>query len=308
MAAGEVDALAISDGVAEAVVVPELGAGLARYDLLVEGRREPLFRPCRQLATAGPFDLALNLLVPWSGRISGGGFAAGQRFHPLAPNHPGEPLPIHGNGFAAAWSLAEASRDRMRLTLASAGPGPYRYEAEVTYALREGALAIDLAVTSHADAPLPHGLGLHPWFPRTPGTTLQARAHTVTLEDSRHLPAGQLPVACRTDWDFAEPRRLPGAWVNNDFSPWDGRAVVAWEDRGLSLAVDTGNDPALTTYILYSPASDADFFCFEPVTHPVDAHNRPGGPAAHGLSILARGETLKVRCRFVPTRVAPPAA
>lgn len=298
------DTLAIADGLAEAVIVPALGAGLASYDLLVDGRREPLFRPCRNLAAAAPFDLAHNVLVPWSGRISGGGFTVGGRFYALEPNLSGEPLPIHGNGFSSAWRIAEASRSRARLTLASVGPGPYRYDAEVTYALQAGALAVDLAVTSRADVPLPYGLGLHPWFPRTPRTTLYARATTVTLEDSRHLPAGQLPVARRRDWDFGEPRRLPGAWVNNDFSPWDGRAVIRWEDRGLSLALDTGNDPALTTYILYSPASDADFFCFEPVTHPVDAHNRPGGPAAHGLSILASGETLAVRCRFVPGTLA----
>ncbi len=156
-----------------------------------------------------------------------------------------------------------------------------------------------LSVTNRAGHPLPHGLGLHPWFPRTPGTTLRADATTVTLEDSRHLPAGQLPVASRKDWDFSAPRRLPGAWINNDFSPWDGRAEIEWPDRGLRLVVDTGRDPHLKTFILYSPASDADFFCFEPVTHPVDAHNRPGGPEANGLTVLDPGDTLAVSCRLL---------
>ena len=300
-----VNTLAISDGVAKAVIVPELGAGLASYDLLVGGRREPLFRPCRDLSAARPFDLAHNILVPWSGRISGDGFTFDGRFHALGPNLPGEPLPIHGNGFSSAWSLAEVSSDRARLTFASSGPGPYRYDAEVTYALKVGALLIDLAVTSRAAIPLPYGLGLHPWFPRTPGTTLQARAITATLEDNRHLPAGQVPIALRSEWDFGTPKHLPGAWVNNDFGPWDGHAVIRWKDRGLSLAVEARRGSALTTFILYSPAFDADFFCFEPVTHPVDAHNRVGGPAAHGLSVLSSGETLAVGCRFVPGWLVP---
>ena len=188
------------------------------------------------------------------------------------------------------------------LTLSSNGPGPYRFQACVTYTLDSGALTMTLAVTNHAADPLPHGLGLHPWFPRTPGTTLRASATAVTLEDSRHLPAGQLLVASRKDWDFAEARQLPGAWINNDFSGWDGRAEIVWADRDLRLIIDAGRDPRLTTFILYSPASDANFFCFEPVTHPVDAHNRPGGPEANGLSVLAPGQTLEVSCRFTPER------
>ncbi len=78
--------LTISDGVAEAVVVPELGAGVAAYDLVGASGRTALFRPCREPSRAAPFDLALNLLVPWSNRISGGGFHFGGQFHALAPN------------------------------------------------------------------------------------------------------------------------------------------------------------------------------------------------------------------------------
>ncbi len=299
-----VHALTIADSSSTVVIVPELGAGLASFDLLVDEGQEPLFRPCRDLARAQPFDLASNLLVPWSGRISGGGFRFGDRFHSLDPNLAGEPLPIHGSGFASSWTVVEAAGSQAILTLSSSGPGPYRFDARVIYTLDAGALIVSLAVTSHAADPLPYGLGLHPWLPRTPGTTVRAKATTVTLEDSRHLPAGQVPVASRKDWDFSEPRRLPGAWINNDFSGWDGRAEIVWEDRNLRLVVDTDRDPSLTTFILYSPASDADFFCFEPVTHPVDAHNRPGGPEANGLCLLAPGDTLAVSCRFSPSRLS----
>ena len=56
----------------------------------------------------------------------------------------------------------------------------------------------------------------------------------------------------------------------------------------------------LRTYILYSPGRDASFFCFEPVSHVVDAHNLPGGPEANGLAILAAGEIVEVSCRYCP--------
>jgi aldose 1-epimerase len=295
--------LALADERARVAIVPELGAGLASYDLADSDDEQPLFRRCREAEAAHPFDLACNLLIPWSGRVSGGGFSFGGQFYPLAPTIEEEPLPIHGNGFAAPWTVLEASPARASLGLRSAGPGPYDYEAEVAYALADGALSIALAVTHRGADPLPYGLGLHPWLPRTPATTLWAPAATVTIEDSRHLPAGQVPVAARRDWNFNQRRRLPGAWVNNDFSPWPGQAEIAWPDRGLALDVSTGGDPHLSSYILYSPASDADFFCFEPVTHPVDAHNQPGGPERHGLVPLAHGEQLAVSCRFTPRRL-----
>jgi len=290
----------LKDGAAEALIVPALGAGLASYDFMSRGRREPLFRPCRELARAQPFDLANNLLVPWSNRISGGGFHFRGRFHALPPNLTGEPAPIHGNGFSSAWTPVETSAVSATLTLESDGPGPYKYAAEVRYALEAGALSVRLRVANRGEDALPFGLGLHPWLPRTPRATLRARATTVTLEDRFHLPAGQAPVASLADWDFSAPRRLPDTWINNDFSPWDGYADIVWTDRDLRLSIEA--DEAVSAYILYAPGPAADHFCFEPVTHLVDAHNRPGGPEANGMAILETGDELAIACRFVPGR------
>ena len=293
--------ISLSDGVAEVVIVPTLGAGLASYDLISHGRREPLLRPCRDLSRATPFDLANNLLVPWSNRISGGGFAFGGRFYPLQPNLADEPMPIHGIGFSSVWETVEASVVSAFLTFNSDGPGPFKFVAAVRYSLEQGALRVALKVTNLGTNKLPFGLGLHPWFPRTPGTTLQARATVVTLENSLHLPAGQIAVTSCEDWNFSAHRRLPDRWINNDFSPWNGRAEIVWSDRALRLSIEA--DGALSAYILYSPTSDANFFCLEPGTHLVDAHNRPGGPKANGLTILDHRDDLAVSCRFVPTRL-----
>ena len=128
--------ITIADGVAEAQIVPGLGAGLASYDLLAAAERTALFRPCRDLSRAGPFDLANNLLVPWSNRISGGGFHFGGAFHRLDPNLPEEPYPIHGNGFSSRWSIERSASDSAELSLRSEGPGPFRYEAHAAYAWR----------------------------------------------------------------------------------------------------------------------------------------------------------------------------
>lgn len=290
--------LTLTDGAAEIVIVPELGAGLASYDLVGAGDRRPVFRPCRRLSGAGPFDLASILLVPWSNRISGGGFTFAGKFHPLEPNLPGDPYPIHGNGFSSAWSVEDLTATKAELSLMSEGPGPFRYAARAYYALNAGALTMRLSVVNHAAAPLPFGLGFHLWIVRTPETLLRARAKRFVSETSDHLPSGESHLSLRPDWNFAEPQGLPEGWINNAFLDWDGRASVHWPDREFALEVVA--EPPLTVYIVYSPSHEADFFCFEPVTHAVDAHNASGGPEANGLSILAPQESLSILCLCMP--------
>lgn len=293
--------ITLFDGAAEAVVVPGLGAGLAAYDLVEADRRTPLFRPCKNLSRWQPFDLANNLLLPWSNRISCGGFSFAGKFHPLAPNLEGEPYPIHGNGFFRTWTVEAVAAASVELSLTSNGPGPFRYAARAAYALRSGALTMRLSLVNLADEPLPYGLGFHPWIVRTPETLLRAKADRIALETSDHLPSGTAPVSSRPDWDFEAPLKLPSGWINNAFLGWDGRAEVIWLDR--KLALDIAADPPLDVCIVYSPSDTADFFCFEPVTHPVDAHNACGGPEANGLAILEPGASLTATCRFEPRRI-----
>ena len=50
----------ISDGISESAIVPDLGAGLAWYDLVVGGKSAPIFRPCRNPSEAHPLDLGLK--------------------------------------------------------------------------------------------------------------------------------------------------------------------------------------------------------------------------------------------------------
>jgi aldose 1-epimerase len=288
----------ISDGISESAIVPDLGAGLAWYDLVVGGKSAPIFRPCRNPYEAHPLDLALNLLVPWSNWISNGGFTFEGVFHRLEPNLPGEAFPIHGNAFSSPWMVESRNSSRATLTLDSSGPGPFRYVSTVTYEVRSGALSVELCARNMGRA-LPFGLGLHPWLPRTPQTQLQARAERVVLENNNHLPASEIDVRSHTDWNFEVPRPLPHGWINNAFLRWDGHADILWPDRGLALHVSAS--PLLTTYIVYSPDLDSDFFCFEPVTHAVDAHNLKGGVDPNGLIALRPGEEISVSCRFGPT-------
>ncbi|MDP7640664.1 MAG: aldose 1-epimerase, partial [Candidatus Hydrogenedentes bacterium] len=244
-------------------IVPELGAGLAWFDIRGEHERQPLFRSWPQQGTRDPVELACFLLVPWSGRISEGGFSFDGAFHALDANMAGEPCPIHGNAWQRAWQVDAMEEQAATMSLISDGPGPFEYRASLRYAIDAEALSIALSVRHRGSTPLPYGVGFHPWFPRSAQTRLRAPATSVWLENNVHLPTEIRPVDAFPYWDFRTARDLPEHWINNGFNGWSGEAEISWPDRGVGLAIHA--EPPLTSYIMYSPDGNADFFCFEPV-------------------------------------------
>ncbi|MGB3876786.1 MAG: aldose 1-epimerase [Shinella zoogloeoides] len=287
--------VSLSNGRARVTVRPDLGAGLTAFDVRHDDGWQPIFRTVDP-GTMHPFALSNILLVPFSGRVSGGGFSFDGVFYALPRNMESEAYPLHGSGFSAAWHVASEGADFICLALSAEGPGPFRFDAAVTYRLDGAGLVMTLDVTNRAPIRLPYGLGFHPWFVRDADTTLAAPATDVWLEQADHLPKGRELIAMHPDMDFNQPRLLPACWVNNWFDGWDGRARIAWPGRG--LAADIEASEALNRYVVFSPAADADFVCFEPVTHPVDAFNLPGEPQDHGLKVLEPGERFGVSMRI----------
>jgi aldose 1-epimerase len=276
--------LELRDNSSILVVAPEMGGGIARFDALAPGRAPvPLLRPASGA-------VGCELLVPWSNRISGGGFEFEGIFHAVEPNVAGEPFPLHGDGFQRPWRVASQSATEAQLILDDGSIGPYRYVARVSYSLHDGALHATLTVENRASIRLPYGLGFHPWFPRHAGTTLTAKASRVWLEDERHLPTGTAPVSAYPAWDFSRGSALPAGWVNNGFDGWDGHASIVQPEDGIALDLEASRE--LGVFILYSPSPDAGFFCFEPVSHPVDAHH------GQGLTVLEPGQSMRAGMRL----------
>lgn len=293
------DARTIATAHARVDVSPQLGAAILRYDICRPQGLTPAFRPTGE-TVRDVFDCAMNILTPWANRVSGGGFGFDGRFHALPSNWPGEKCPLHGDGFQAQWQVSAQGVDHISLVMESDGPGPFRYKAELAYKLEDAALVSDLRITNTAECRLPYGGGFHPWFPRHEDTSVQARAGSVWLEDAGHLPGAHLPLSRRPDLDFARARSLPDHWINNCFEGWDGAAQIIWPR--LDFALDIEADPPLSFFHIYAPGGGTEFFCFEPVSHVVDAHNLASPQAHGGLQVLAPGENMNLRCRFSPGR------
>jgi aldose 1-epimerase len=282
--------LRLRAGTAEAVIDPGLGAGVVALAaggvaVLSTGTGRP----------TGPFAQGMNLLAPFSNRISAP-FPWGGARHAVPPNLAGEAFAIHGDAFQKVWQVAAAGPDHARLTLRG-GIGPFVYDAQVDYRLGPDALETVLVLTNRGEETLPFGGGFHPWFERHAETVLGFAAGGHWPEDARHLPATQAPVAPPPDWVFDPQCGLPARFINAGFSVWEGRAVIVQPQITVTLEA-----PGLSTLLVYSPGPAAPFVCVEPVSHPVDAHNLPGQP---GLQPLAPGQELRMALRLAWTPNRP---
>lgn len=275
---------------ARVAVVPEMGGGIARLDVRgADGRFRSLLRPWNGRTSDGPFALASNVLVPFSNRISGGGFAFDGQFHGIEPNLADQEFPIHGDGFTREWFVSEQTGSTLTLHCLGGDIGPFRYQARQTLVLSQTGLEVSLGVTSKSAAALPFGVGFHPWFPRSPQTKIRFSADRVWLENEKHLPIAPIDIETKGYWDFSDLTALPNGWINNAFTGWNCICDVEQGAEAVSFRLTASGN--LGVALVFSPGCDADFFCFEPVSHPVDAHNLPGFP---GLKILAPDETLRV--------------
>ncbi len=285
-------------------LVPSLGGGVAAWQLEQDQGLVDLWRPWDGHNT-DRYALASFAMVPWSNRISGGGFAQGGQFYAMQPNRVGEPYPIHGDGWLQPWALSQPDQDTLVLALESNayGGNPYHYRATQTFQLVDGGLNQSVHVTHLGASPLPYGLGQHPWFVRTPQTTLRASVHGVWLSGADPLPTlhtTDLPAS----WDLNQGMNANGTLVDNVFTGWSGSGVIEWPEQGLRLEMrvpamqdGTGNDGYCLVY--RPPVGTA--FCFEPVTHPIDAFHAPDRP---GLRVLQTGESLALQVQWRFARLA----
>ena len=271
----------VTADVAKLILAPELGGGIARLDV----DNKPVLRPWSG-DKHNLFSLAHNVLVPFSNRISCGGFNWNGVNYSLEPNLDDEIFPIHGDGFQKVWEITDSDND-ICMRLSNGSFGPWRYSAEQLFKLTPNCLTITLIVKNTSEITLPFGCGFHPWFPRNDNTRLSFSAEKVWMENEDHLPTKEVLLVDDSSWSFKDLRKLPVNFINNGYTGWHGTTFIEQGEDSISCKITASNN--LQTAIIYSPNDKSDFFCFEPVSHPVDAFNLPGRP---GLEELVSGQSM----------------
>lgn len=290
------DIVSLQSGNQRLQLIPHLGGGVAGWDWQTADGWTPLFRPWDR-ASDDRYRFACFPLVPWSNRITQGGFEQDGVFHPIHANRSDDPYPIHGDGWLQPWQIADRSERRIQLALESHrfDGDPYEYASTQTFSLLPDGLAIDLTVTHLGPQPLPYGLGLHPYFVRNSATRLLSRTSGVWLSGKDPIPVAHTDKFPAT-WDYNTPAPLEGPLIDNCFTGWDGRSVIDYPDLGLRVTMTMEDCKGYS--LMYRPPG-LPYFCLEPITHPIDAFHMPGRP---GLVVLAQGESLALRARFSVAR------
>jgi aldose 1-epimerase len=287
------DLITLNNGQQRLQIAPAYGGGITAWDWQLDGNWSPLFRPWDG-ASEDRYTLACFPLVPWSNRITGGGFEHDGVFYQIHANRLDEHYPIHGDGWLQTWQVADQTANSIRLMLESRGfdGSPYRYRSTQTFTLLENGLQIDLTVTHLGQKQLPYGLGLHPYFTRNERTRLQMKTEGVWLSGDDPIPT-ELTTHFPETWDYNTAAPLDGPMIDNCFNGWDGKAVISYPDRGLELTMRMFDCNGYT--LLYRPPGK-DFFCLEPITHPIDAFHMPDKP---GLAFLNTNDSLALRTKFL---------
>lgn len=283
--------LTLAAGTLELRLRADRGGSIERFDWLAGGERFPIMRGAD--APARVLDCACFPLVPYSNRIRGGRFDFRGRTIVQVPNMAGDASPLHGQGWLAAWHVAQVSECHAELTYRhEAGEWPWAYEARQQFALDPGGLDLTLSCRNLSPGPMPCGLGLHPYFPCTSATRLDTRVTGTWTIDEDVLPVDLVPADGRYS---LSDRAICAQDLDNGFEGWGGEARIATPGAPFVIRM-TSSDA--TRFQVYSPAAGG-LFVAEPVQAANAALNAPEEDWHRlGLRVLAPGEATTLTTRF----------
>lgn len=287
------DILSLRHGPLELGLCPGVGGAITHF----RARGRDIMRPAsRHVAEDGDVRRASAFpLIPFSGRIADGRFCFEDQAYRLEPNFLPEPHAIHGQGWQLPWSVAHAAEAYAELELEHRVPGtPFDYRARERFTLEDDALVVAIALTNTGDGRMPAGIGLHPYFVRTPGVTLQTGLDHVWLVDERNIPRER--VALPETWDFSASLRVAELEMDNCFGGWDGKATLLWPEIGIKLSLEA--DAVFGHLVIYVPPG-ADFFCVEPASNASNGFNLMAqGVEETGVHVLKPGQQLAGQIRL----------
>ena len=165
---------------------------------------------------------------------------------------------------------------------------PFAWRGDVTYRIENGRLHMRLALTNRDHRPMPAGMGLHPYFPKSPGTILTFDATGLWPADAPEaVGLGAGPIL--PGLDFRQGQDVSGIVLDRCYEGWDGRATLTAPD-GRKTVIEA--DPVFGKLQVYD-AWDYPYICIEPVTNANDGFNRAAREVpGHAVQTLTPGQTM----------------
>jgi aldose 1-epimerase len=275
-------------------LAPEVGGSIAAFYQLRDDGRFDWLRPAttESLERCEAEGMASFPLVPFCNRIRNGRATFQGREIAMPPNRGHSPHTIHGVGWQQPWVARDVSASHATLALdCAASFWPYRFHATQRFELSEDRLDVTIDVENRDTAPMPLGVGHHPYLPHLAGTLLQTEVERIWTAD-----AEVMPVSLEKSETVERLRRgvlLREVVADNNFVGWNRKAHVMWPgagrhggDMGLTLSASS----PLDYFVLYSPRGEGHF-CIEPVSNCTDWLNLSDYPqSVLGGAVLLSGE------------------
>ena len=283
-------------GAAVLDVFPEIGGAIGAFWSSVGDVRIDWLRPADAVAIARGDVEAMGCfpLVPFSNRVRDGRFVF-DGVEAFIPPIPG-PHAEHGHGWRRPWRTIAQGASWLTIEFETRDADwPFPYRARQNFRLSDNRLDITLSLENLGRRAMPAGLGLHPYFPRTPECRLSAKVAGMWNVDAEVMPVDLATPPPRA----ADPGRglVPDEIeLDNCFTGWDGDARIDWPERSTWLTMCASRP--LRHLVVYSPRGES-YFCAEPVSHCTDAFNlAAGGRTDTGMLRLEPDEAIAVTTIF----------
>ncbi|MCR9279350.1 MAG: aldose 1-epimerase [Pseudomonadaceae bacterium] len=260
---------------------PALGGSVLRLQHCGADLLRTAVTPCNS-----PLESAAFPLLPFVGRIDQGRFVIGDETIELGATPGAGPHALHGHGWRGRWNAQMSYPDRVVLDFEHMPDAwPWHYCAQQVFVLSEEALTLNLSISNRSAEPMPAGLGWHPYFAKS-GARLYAPVQRWWPGGADSTPTRSQEIARS---GMLEQVDVTALFLDNAFQRFGQHASIEWPERGQRLDMETSAN--LGHCLVYTPAN-ADYFCFEPVSHAPNAHNSLEGSAITGLRWLRQGETM----------------
>lgn len=281
----------------DVTVLPGLGARLHRLtafgvDLLRtpddpgEHARDPFFW--------GGYHMA-----PWCNRLDTAPVIVRNRSVRLRPNFT-DGTAIHGQVYAVPWRTVDEGVDEGTFTVSGGGHGwPWTYDVTLHLAVAAATVTLTYTLTNTSDAPMPAGIGFHPWF-REPLTVRIPAARAFPVNAS----TAPQPEPVTGDLDLRDGRPLPAGvdatWVGLSTSC----VTLTWPMHGISMTMRT---EAAEAVVVAANPSDLHGSAVELQTHAPAGLRRLVHGQPYGLRQLDPGASLRLHLAltFSPHAAGP---
>ncbi len=290
------EVLVLRAGEAELRLAPALGGRITACTLVaVNGQRQTVLHPypehhvdLNHWAKGGLYPL-----VPYSGRIRNAQLSHAGQDWPLAP-HEGSPHTLHGIAQRRPWVLEmqRSAESRLRYTHTPDAHWPWAFEATLDVVLAPQRLSVGVALRNVGDAPMPGGIGLHPYLPYQAADGLRFEAGKAWPFDADCLALTPPMGAGVPRSQHLEAQAFAAGEVTVFHAGWAGLLDVTPQGAAHERLRLEANG-ALNQLVIHRPAQ-SPYVCVEPVSHVADGFNlHARGVHGTGTRTLAPGETVQ---------------